>query len=80
VKNYLTFGLRDLYVRALKALSVADAEVVGLRVLSRSVAKRKKNYSFAKSSDDEYKIKSPKRDPEREAAIGRAVRASIDFI
>ena len=80
MKNYLTFGLRDLYVRALKALSVADAEVVGLRVLSRSVAKRKKNFSFALSSDDVYKIKSPKRDPEREAAIGRAVRAEIDLM
>ena len=40
VENDLTFGLRDLYVRALKALSVADAEVVALRVLSHSVAKR----------------------------------------
>jgi len=35
VENYLTYGLRDLYVRALKALSVADAEVVALRVLSQ---------------------------------------------
>jgi hypothetical protein len=80
VKNYLTFGLRDLYVRALKALSVADAEVVGLRVLSRSVAKRKGNFSFALSSDDEYKIKSPKRDPVREAAIARAVRVEVDLM
>ena len=63
VENYLTYGLRDLYVRALKALSVADAEVVALRVLSQSVAKRKKNFSFALTSDDEYKIKSSKRDP-----------------
>ena len=80
MENYLTYGLRDLYVRALKALSVADAEVVALRVLSQSVAKRKKNFSFALSSDDEYKIKSLKRDPGREAAIVRAVRDEVDLM
>ena len=40
VENYLTYGLRDLYVRALKALSVADAEVVAL--LTSSLAIRRK--------------------------------------
>ena len=64
----------------MKALSVADAEVVALRVLSHSVAKRKGNFSFALSSDDEYKIKSPKRDPVREAAIARAVRVEVDLM
>ena len=80
VENFLTYGLRDLYVRALKALSVADAEVVALRVLSQSVAKRKKNFSFVLTSDDEYKIKSSKRDPDREAAIVRAVRDEVDLM
>ena len=80
VENYLTYGLRDLYVRTLKALSIDNAEIVALRVLSQSVAKRKGNYSFALSSDDEYKIKSPKRDPVREAAIARAVRAEVDLM
>ena len=51
VENYLTYGLRDLYVRTLKALSIDNAEIVALRVLSQSVAKRKGNYSFALSSD-----------------------------
>ena len=63
----------------MKALSVADAEVVALRVLSHSVAKRKGAFSFALTSDDQYTIKTPKRDPEREAAIVRAVRAEGDF-
>jgi hypothetical protein len=51
----------------LKALSVADAEVVALRVLSHSVAKRKGDFSFALTSDDQYTIKTPKRDPFRNA-------------
>ena len=80
VENFLTYGLRDLYVRALKALSVADAEVVALRVLSQSVAKRKKNFSFVLTSDDEYKIKSPKNDPMREAAIVRSVGDEVDLM
>lgn len=41
---------------------------------------RKGNYSFALSSDIEYKIKSPKRDMVREAAIARAVRAEVDLM
>ena len=46
VENYLTYGLRDLYVRALKALSVADAEVVSLRVLSPSPSGRRTSRSL----------------------------------
>ena len=51
-----------------------------MRVLSQSVTKRKKNFSFVLTSDDEYKIKSSKRDPDREAAILRAVRDEVDLM
>ena len=76
VQNHLVYALRDVYVCTLKkhfGLWCQDAQDVALRVLAASVRNRKQNFSFALSSDDDSSSKTVKRDPEREAAVVRAV-------
>ena len=80
VTNYLSYGLRDHYVRLLKVLGVANHKMVALRVLNKSVMKRKGNFSFALSSDDEFAASRTKRDTSAEAAVVSAVEREFQLM
>jgi hypothetical protein len=81
VDNYLTYGLRDLYVRTLKALSVPDAEDVALRVLSRSVKPRSgTTFAFVLTEADTYRSRSTKRDEARETTIALATESEHELM
>ena len=80
VGNYLQSGLRDLYVRTLKALRCDFHHDVALRVLATHVAKRPNNFSFALNDKDAYRAGITKRDPSVEAAIRQRVDAEVDLM
>ena len=58
VKNYLVYGLRDIYVRSLKKLlNIKEYKIVGLNVLLSFVKVNHRNYTFILSDDDKYYLK-----------------------
>ena len=76
----LPHGLRDLYVRALKTLSVPDAEVVGEFSLTPLQSGRRTSRSSSPATTSTRSSRRSVDDPDREAVNDSPVRDEVDLM